>query len=169
MTVTISKNIHTEITVNDSSYNYENMDSINDIQNQDIISTYKEINALLKKYFNNISFQINTVTILLKNSFKIVLTNTKYYSDCFECDNLSVYCLDKDYDKFITVNKIKYDNNLLNVDKRASNSNIVDFFPIIYYSNEESSSQLSINVGKICIDDTIITETSIKLRTNILK
>src|SRR5271154_5639074 len=48
-------------------------------KNNDLMNTYQEINKLVVHYFNKIDFDIDLMTIVLDNHFRIVIHDCKYY------------------------------------------------------------------------------------------
>ncbi|BCS82900.1 hypothetical protein QLL95_gp1223 [Cotonvirus japonicus] len=140
-----------DITQDISSYFYNN--SVTEIN--DIISTYKEINALLTRYFTNINLNIGTVIINLENHLKIVLNNIHYNQNNITIDSINIYSFTKDNDKLFNVNNcsLNLENNSFKIKELCVNPLIINDFPIIYLEDSHDEFNYKIFIEKFTMDD----------------
>ena len=159
--------IHLSSLENTNPYFVANRNSIK--ENQDLIDTYHEINSLLFKYINSINLDIKVVKINLASYFHLTILGIKYFNSIVTIDKLELH--DSTHNTLaMSMTNIEYSKveSRIKINNIKLTSSITEYLPIFYVDNCKSSTNISMNVEYLQMDDLIIKHASLTINDDLI-
>lgn len=159
-------NVHFSILEQNYSY-FENNENVLR-ENDNLVSTYREIYGILLEYFNKINFNIGNLKVKLTTGIILKFTNITYQDNILSiknivAENISAQLLAK-------IDNVSYaynDKNLI-INEIFIDPNIIDNLPVFFTDDAESTLNLNIVVNKLIIDDVQLEEIELNISPEII-
>lgn len=153
--ISLEKTVH-DLSVSMINHSYFR-NSMIETDDQDLISVFVEIKAILCQYFSNLKLKINRLSIDLTNSFVIELEDITLTEDLLTVQKISI-------DELLLISNFVYqiDQSKISIDKIKCCSDLVQHLPVIYLDNDQDQKMnIELNIGCLILDEIIINECSI--------
>ncbi|MEM3063047.1 MAG: hypothetical protein QW303_05850, partial [Nitrososphaerota archaeon] len=128
-------------------------------ENGELVSIFREINSMLRCYFDKIRVEIKMIRVKILDHFIILFDGIKYDSHVVFIEKIRVETLDNDPKKLASVEKVKFDatNFALSIGMVDISEEIVCYLPVLYIDDSAGSVRIDVTIGSLTFGKVYIT------------
>lgn len=132
------------------------------IENNYLIDTYRDIGDLLCKYFNKIHLHIKSIDLCF-NNLDLTLKNVTYSDNKLLIEEIEIFHLNQFLGK---INGLSYQNSSLSIDMIKIDSILINHLPEFYLDDSGNNMNIKINIKTLKFNDIDIKNLSIDINEN---